>query len=116
MEDKVERDKEISEELRMEVKGVEDIYEELLLKNTKFPRAEELNEDVLAWVDCVFHNWTTLESRGSEARRVSDILYRASQKTFYSPRILRYLFITLTASGNFHNAELSLDTYITLVK
>ena len=48
VEDKVERDKEISEELRMEVKGVEDIYEELLLKNTKFPRAEELNEDVLA--------------------------------------------------------------------
>ncbi|KAK6353668.1 hypothetical protein TWF696_005630 [Orbilia brochopaga] len=112
----IERDEEIGEELRNEIICVEEIYESLLMKMTKFPKASTLNHDVLNWVDTVVDNWVTLGSRGSEAGRVVDILYRAAGKTFHSPRILRYLFVTLTAIGNFHDAQLSLDTYITLIK
>ena len=43
------------------------------------------------------------------------MLYRACAKTFHSPRILRHLFTTLTAVGNFGEALLTLNTYIDLV-
>ncbi|KAF3923611.1 hypothetical protein ABW21_db0203703 [Orbilia brochopaga] len=116
MKGNIERDEDIGDELRTEINGVEEIYESLLMKMTKFPKASTLNHDVLKWVDTVVDNWVTLGSRGSDAARVVEILYRAAGKTFHSPRILRYLFVTLTAMGNFHDAQLSLDTYITLIK
>ncbi|RVD90407.1 uncharacterized protein DFL_001373 [Arthrobotrys flagrans] len=112
----IDRDEEISDDLRAEIASIEEIYESLLLKVTKFPHASKVNQDVLTWVDTVVANWTILGSRGSDAGRVVEILYRAASKTFHSPRILRHLFITLTAMGNFHDAQLSLDTYITLIK
>ncbi|KAK6342244.1 hypothetical protein TWF730_001721 [Orbilia blumenaviensis] len=112
----IDRDEEISEDLRAEIASIEEIYEGLLLKVTKFPHASKVNQDVLTWVDTVVANWTILGSRGSDAGRIVEILYRAAGKTFHSPRILRHLFVTLTAVGNFHDAQLSLDTYITLIK
>ncbi|EWC47719.1 hypothetical protein DRE_02919 [Drechslerella stenobrocha 248] len=112
----IEQDEEISEEFRAEILGVEEIYESLLIKSTKFPHASTLNHDVLNWVDTVVDNWVTLGSRTSDAARVVEILYRAAGKTFHSPRVLRHLFVTLAAIGNFHDAQLSLDTYITLIK
>ncbi|KAK6522425.1 hypothetical protein TWF281_002986 [Arthrobotrys megalospora] len=112
----IDRDEEISEDLRAEISAIEEIYESLLLKVTKFPHASKVNQDVLTWVDTVVGNWAILGSRGSDAGRIVEILYRAAGKTFHSPRILRHLFVTLTAMGNFHDAQLSLDTYITLVK
>ncbi|KAJ6263899.1 putative cargo-transport protein ypp1 [Drechslerella dactyloides] len=116
MKSHIERDEEIGEEFRTEINDIEEIYESLLMKMTKFPNASALNHDVLHWVDTVVDNWVTLGSRASDAGRVVEILYRAAGKTFHSPRILRYLFVTLTAIGNFHDAQLSLDTYITLIK
>ncbi|KAF3929707.1 hypothetical protein AA313_de0206612 [Arthrobotrys entomopaga] len=112
----IDRDDEVSEEMRAEIIAIEEIYEALLLKTTKFPHASKVNHDILRWVDTVYNNWAILGSRGSEAPRIVEILYRAASKTFHSPRILRYLFITLTSMGNFHDARLSLDTYITLIK
>ncbi|KAF3107475.1 hypothetical protein TWF102_000389 [Orbilia oligospora] len=112
----IDRDEEISDDLRAEISSIEKIYESLLLKVTKFPHASKVNQDVLMWVDTVVANWAILGSQGSDAGRVVEILYRAAGKTFHSPRILRHLFITLTAMGNFHDAHLSLDTYITLIK
>ncbi|EPS36333.1 hypothetical protein H072_10157 [Dactylellina haptotyla CBS 200.50] len=111
----IERDEEISDEIRAEITAIEEIYESLLLKTTKFPHASKVNHDVLRWVDTVFDNWVTLGSRGVDAGRVVEILYRAAGKSFHSPRILRYLFTTLTSMGNFHDARLSLDTYISLI-
>ncbi|KAK6496031.1 hypothetical protein TWF481_002058 [Arthrobotrys musiformis] len=112
----LDRDEEISDDLRAEIAAIEEIYESLLIKVTKFPHASKVNRDVLNWVDTVVSNWTILGSRGSDAPRVVEILYRAASKTFHSPRILRYLFVTLTAMGNFHDALLSFDTYVTLIK
>ncbi|KAK6330597.1 hypothetical protein TWF718_002795 [Orbilia javanica] len=112
----IDRDEEISDDLRAEISSIEEIYESLLLKVTKFPHATKVNQDVLNWVDTVVANWTILGSRGSDAGRVVEILYRAAGKTFHSPRILRHLFVTLTAMGNFDDAHLSLDTYVTLIR
>ncbi|KAF3932398.1 hypothetical protein ABW19_dt0206490 [Dactylella cylindrospora] len=112
----IEREEEITEELRSEIMSIEEIYEGLLLKTVKFPHASKINQDVLEWVDTVVDNWATLGARGSDAPRIVEILYRAASKSFHSPRILRHLFTTLTAAGNFHDAQLSLETYITLIK
>jgi len=106
---------EIPIEMLGELKVIENTYEDLLLRTTTFPRAEEVNTDVLIWVDCIVDNWRNLGYQGREAQRITEMLYRAAQKTFHSPRILRYLFYLLTACGNFHDARLSLDTYITII-
>jgi tetratricopeptide (TPR) repeat protein len=47
---------------------------------------------------------------------VVEILYKASTKTFHSPRILRHLFTALTAVGNSPDAVLALNTYLELVQ
>ncbi|CAG8530756.1 8929_t:CDS:2 [Dentiscutata erythropus] len=44
------------------------------------------------------------------------MLYRAAQKTFQSPKILRYLAFTLYTLGDYDEAELALEAYITLVE
>ncbi|KAF3922279.1 hypothetical protein ABW20_dc0105529 [Dactylellina cionopaga] len=112
----MDREEEISEEVRNEIISIEEIYEGLLLKLTKFPHASKVNQDILTWVDTAVANWVTLGSRGSDASRIVEILYRAAGKTFHSPRILRHLFTALTAMGNFNDAQLSFDTYITLIR
>jgi len=35
-------------------------YETLLLKETRFPKADETNREVLSWVELVMKNWRTL--------------------------------------------------------
>ncbi len=40
-----------------EIKKVEAIYESLLLKETKFPRADQANSHIESWVDQVMANW-----------------------------------------------------------
>jgi hypothetical protein len=45
---------------RAELKRVEAIYENLLVRETKFPKASETNHEVEAWVDSVMDNWRLL--------------------------------------------------------
>lgn len=102
--------------LRAELKVVEHVYEEYLLRGLNFPKAIEYHEVIGEWVDLVVENWRVAGGLGDEAPPVVEILYRAATKTFHSPRILRHLFITLTATGNFPDAVRALDTYIDLIQ
>jgi hypothetical protein len=45
---------------RAELKRVETVYEGLLIKETQFPKASEINHEVEAWVDSVMDNWRLL--------------------------------------------------------
>jgi hypothetical protein len=45
---------------RAELKRVETVYEGLLIKETQFPRASEINHEMEAWVDSVMDNWRLL--------------------------------------------------------
>lgn len=45
---------------RAELKRVETVYEGLLIKETQFPRANEINHEMEAWVDSVIDNWRLL--------------------------------------------------------
>lgn len=102
--------------LKTELKTVENVYEEYLLRGLNFPRAIEYHEAIGEWVDLVVENWRVAGGSGDEASPAVEILYRAATKTFHSPRILRHLFTTLTATGNFPDAVRALDTYIDLVQ
>ncbi|CUS12006.1 unnamed protein product [Tuber aestivum] len=103
-------------ELRDELKVVEGIYEGYLLRNLEFPEAVEYHEPIGEWVDIVAENWHMAGGSADDAPAVVEILYRASAKTFLSPRILRHLFFTLSAIGNLLEAEMALNTYLDLVE
>lgn len=42
---------------RAELKRVETTYEGLMLQEIRFPKAEEVNEEVEEWVEQVMQNW-----------------------------------------------------------
>jgi cargo-transport protein YPP1 len=111
-----------------ELQRVESKYEDLLLKEVQFPRADQANDEVEDWADLVVQNWKVLsgsnwldedeDHSGREAvsRRVLDILYRAATKTFHSTSILRHLFTVHLAVGEFDLAFEAFDTYLEIVK
>ncbi|CAK7205543.1 hypothetical protein SEUCBS139899_008320 [Sporothrix eucalyptigena] len=115
-------------QLRIELKRVEAIYETLLLEETTFPRAEDERVEVEAFVRLVVQNWSVLKGRGwresdlgqggreSASRGVLDILYRASTKTYHSTAILRYLFTVHLAVAEFDLAFKAFDSYLSLIK
>jgi hypothetical protein len=45
---------------RAELKRVETVYETLLIKESLFPKANETNREIEAWVDSVVDNWRLL--------------------------------------------------------
>jgi len=45
---------------RAELKRVEAVYENLLIRETHFPKASETNHEVETWVDSVMDNWRLL--------------------------------------------------------
>ncbi|KAJ8117062.1 hypothetical protein OPT61_g1665 [Boeremia exigua] len=112
---------------RAELKRVETIYENLLIKETHFPKASESNREVEVWVNSVILNWRVLcgaswtdaelGEGGQEGvgRSVLDILYRAATKTFHSTQILRYLFIVHASLAEFDLAFKAYDSYIEIV-
>jgi hypothetical protein len=104
------------DQLSTELVLVGTVYEEYLLRGLSFPGAAEFHEAIGEWVDRVMENWRASGGSGEDAAPVVEILYKASTKTFHSPRILRHLFTALTAVGNFPDAVLALDTYIELVQ
>ncbi|KAI9874858.1 MAG: hypothetical protein M1830_009197, partial [Pleopsidium flavum] len=112
---------------RVELMRVETSYEGLLLKEMRFPKADEANEEVEYWVEQVMGNWRVfcgpswsdkeLGEGGQEAvgRNVLDILYRAATKTFHSTPVLRHLFTVHTSLAEFDIAFRAFDTYIQIV-
>lgn len=113
---------------RAELKRVETRYEELLLSEVEFPKAEEPSEEVEAFVELAMQNWSImcgntwqeheLGEGGAEAvsRGVLDILYNAATKTFHSTPILRHLFTVHVAVAEFDLAFKAFDTYLEIVK
>lgn len=111
-----------------ELQRVESKYENLLLKEVQFPRADQTNDEVEDWAELVVQNWRVLcrsswldgdqDHTGREAlsRRVLDILYRAATKTFHSTAILRHLFTIHLAVGEFDLAFKAFDTYLEIIK
>ena len=111
-----------------ELRNVERMYENELLRNTRFPKAQESNEPIENWVEQVIRNWQILcgpswremdlgeGGRNAVGRNVLDILYRAATKTFHSTLILRRLFQVHKSLTDFDLAYKALDTYIELVE
>lgn len=70
---------------RSEHKKVQTTYETLLLQETRFPKADQRNEETESWVDAVMANWRTLcgpswndeelgeAGKGGVAREVLDV-------------------------------------------
>ncbi|ORZ12440.1 hypothetical protein BCR41DRAFT_99735 [Lobosporangium transversale] len=52
----------------------------------------------------------------ADKRALVETIYRASQKTFQSPRILRFLFFALVELGQYDEAELALKAYLDQVE
>jgi cargo-transport protein YPP1 len=113
---------------RAELKQVEAKYETMLLSELQFPRAENSNQEVEAFIEIVIQNWSVLcgskwtdrdlGEGGAEgvSRGVLDILYRAATKTFHSTSILRHLFSVHLAVADFDLAFKAFDTYMDIVK
>ena len=113
---------------RAELKKVETKYFQLLYNETKFPKAEESNDEVEDFVDLLMRNWRILCGRswleqdlgegGSDAltRSVLDILYQSAMKTFHSTAILRHLFTVHLALAEFDLAFKAFDTYLEIAK
>ncbi|KAI1393438.1 TPR-like protein [Hypoxylon trugodes] len=115
-------------QLRVELKKVENAYEGLLLSETSFPRADEERQEVEDFVAAVMKNWSVLNGRdwneqdlgpgGKEglSRGILDILYRAATKTYHSTAILRYLFTVHLSVAEFDLAFRAFDSYLEIVK
>lgn len=110
-----------------ELRRVQTAYENELLKNTQFPKADESNGTIEQWVEQVIRNWEVVcgsnwseqdigeGGRNLVTRNVLDILYRAAMKTFHSTLILRRLFQVHKALAEFDLAYSSLDSYLELI-
>ncbi|EFR00713.1 hypothetical protein MGYG_03718 [Nannizzia gypsea CBS 118893] len=115
-------------QLSTEFRRIEATCENVLLRHSKFPKANVTNQEVELWVKQVIRNWEVFcgaewcdddfgeGGQGAISRNVLDILYRAATKTFHSTLILRKLFHVHAALAEFDLALHALDTYIHLVK
>lgn len=45
---------------RNELRRIEQSYETILMEETKFPKASQVNEEMKTWVELAFSNWLTL--------------------------------------------------------
>ncbi|KAK2877770.1 hypothetical protein FQN49_001223 [Arthroderma sp. PD_2] len=114
-------------QLSAEFRRIEATCENVLLRHSKFPKANVVNQEVELWVKQVIRNWEVFcgaewcdddfgeGGQGAISRNVLDILYRAATKTFHSTLILRELFHVHVALAEFELALHALDTYIHLV-
>ncbi|KAH0138140.1 hypothetical protein KCU82_g17946, partial [Aureobasidium melanogenum] len=108
---------------RSELKQVEAAYESVLLYKTRFPHANQSNEEVERWTNSVIANWSILCGPGwrevdlgeggkaAVSRSTLDILYRAATKTFHSTLILRHLFTVHASLAEFDLAIKAFDSY-----
>lgn len=112
---------------RAELKRVETIYENLLIKETEFPKASDMNQEVETWVDTAIDNWRHLcgpdwtdsdlgeGGKAGLSRTILDLLYRAATKTFHSTQILRYLFVVHASLAEFDLAFKAYESYVEII-
>ncbi|KAF9998695.1 hypothetical protein BGZ79_007636 [Entomortierella chlamydospora] len=103
--------------LSQELAQIHAYWEDSLATITSFPKADEKNWRVLVMIEQIVEDRKLLGS-GSDAdkRALVETIYRASQKTFQSPRILRFLFFALLDLGQFDEAELALEGYLGMMQ
>jgi tetratricopeptide (TPR) repeat protein len=131
---------------RAELKRVETIYENLLIKETRFPKASDSNREIGVWIDSVIGNWRILCGPTWSSQDIGDggkegvgrsvldvrnlqpllypdlqltrcqILYRAATKTYHSTQILRNLFVVHASLAEFDLAFKAYDSYVEIVK
>ncbi|KAF2484622.1 hypothetical protein BDY17DRAFT_132265 [Neohortaea acidophila] len=112
---------------RIAMRRVESNYESLLLNETQFPKASQINTEVEEWVQRAVANWKILSGpawsdaelgeggKESAGRNVLDILYRAATKTFHSTTILRNLFTVHAALGEFDLAMHAFNSFVEII-
>ncbi|KAF9431368.1 hypothetical protein BGZ76_000407 [Entomortierella beljakovae] len=103
--------------LSHELAQIHAYWEDALSAITTFPRADEKNWRIVAMIEQIVQDRKLLGSgNDADKRSLVDTIYRASQKTFQSPRILRSLFFALVDLGQYDEAELALKSYLSLVE
>lgn len=115
-------------QLWSELKLAETSFENLLLSETSFPKADEDREEIEVFVQILMQNWAILTGRGWREQDIGtggkaavsasalELLYRASTKTFHSTAILRSLFKVHLAMAEFELAFKAFDSYLEIVK
>ncbi|KAK8199641.1 uncharacterized protein BKA78DRAFT_10732 [Phyllosticta capitalensis] len=112
---------------RSEMRLAESVYEALLLKEKRFPKAREDNEEIDSWAESVMRNWRvfcgptwTDDELGEGGKTgvgkcVLDILYRAATKSYHSTSMLRHLFIVHASLAEFDLAFKAFDSYVEII-
>ncbi|KAG0217063.1 hypothetical protein BGX33_011588 [Mortierella sp. NVP41] len=103
--------------LSLEMAQIHAYWEDSLYAVTAFPGANEKNWRVLVMIEQIIED-RKLFGPGNDAdkKALVETIYRASQKTFQSPRILRFLFFALLEMGQYDEAELALKAYLDMAE
>ncbi|GAM86731.1 hypothetical protein ANO11243_047500 [Dothideomycetidae sp. 11243] len=111
----------------VELQRAEEAYETKLMRSTAFPTAHESNKEYEVFVNRALTNWRIIMSsewtdadlgaagKVAYSRRVLEMLYRASTKTFHSTPVLRHLFHVHAQLGEFDLAIGAFNSYTEIV-
>ncbi|KAK3830849.1 MAG: hypothetical protein JOS17DRAFT_150437 [Linnemannia elongata] len=103
--------------LSLEIAQIHAYWEDSLYAVTAFPKADEKNWRVLSMIEQIVEDRKLIgPSNDADKRVLVETIYRASQKTFQSPRILRFLFFALVEMGQYDEAVLALKSYLDLAE
>ncbi|KAF9371360.1 hypothetical protein CPB97_002017, partial [Podila verticillata] len=101
-----------SASIAAELPSVHAYWEESLLAFVQFPKAGEINWRVLELVERIVGDRKLIGfSNETSKRSYVELIYRASQKTFQSPRLLRFLFLAQVDAGLYSEADVTLQAY-----
>ncbi|GAB5590884.1 hypothetical protein Unana1_05784 [Umbelopsis nana] len=101
----------------IEIAQLHKAYEEKLYAVTAFPKAGQSNGQVVQFVNQLVNDLNLMGDAVSstELRGLVEALYRATQKTFNSPVIVRHLFTALVRLGEYDEAKHALNSYLKLI-
>ncbi|KAG0345061.1 hypothetical protein BG005_001486, partial [Podila minutissima] len=95
-----------------ELPSVHAYWEESLFAFAQFPKAGEINWRVLDLVERIVDDRKLIGFSNEASKRSHvELIYRASQKTFQSPRLLRFLFLAQVDAGLYSEADVTLQAY-----
>ncbi|KAG0339198.1 hypothetical protein BG004_006924 [Podila humilis] len=98
--------------LAVELAQVHVYWEEVLFDFTPFPKANEVNWRVPDLIERIVEERRMVGSgNDADKRSLVETIYRASQRTFQSPRIIRLLFLAQIDAGLYNEADVTLQTY-----
>ncbi|KAI8324140.1 hypothetical protein GQ54DRAFT_302794 [Martensiomyces pterosporus] len=107
----------LTPELRNEIIDCHRHQMALLQLAYNFPRANEINVEVLNEVDSTVADWNLVRAYSrSDSLRLLELLYQAVHLTYNSPRVMRHLVHALLRFGDYHEAGLAFGTYTMLVE